>query len=126
MPKLTEIERLATSDSHGGRVIGTQQRKYQIASDWSHGRTRSQSKATMVATAALPEIGDLNTGSQSSSDTSSLLTCNLSQTGELNTRHQSGMRNPYKHDTQDEKKIVTLPEEWKMKLDECSNYESNV
>ena len=120
MPKLTEIERLATSDSHGGRVIGTQQRKYQLTSDRSPGRTRGQSKAMMAASAALLQIGNLNTGSQPASGTSSLATCHLPQTGDLNTGNQSGVRTPCEPEIQDEKKFVKLPDEWTLNVDECS------
>ena len=90
MPRLTEVEKLATSDSSGGRVKTPQKRKYHTFTGSSPARTRGQSRKVKIASAALLEIGNLDKGSQSTSDASSHASAAFPQIGNLSTGNQSG------------------------------------
>ena len=129
MPRLTEVEKLATSDSSGGRVKTPQKRKYHTFTGSSPARTRGQSRKVRIASAALLEIGDLNEGNQSTrSDASSLPSAALAQIGNPDTGNLSGKAPSCRSVTEDGKKFVSLPTEWQQEYNETydnQNLEGN-
>ena len=105
MPRLTEVEKLATSDSSGGRARSPKKRKYHLAPDLSPGRTRGQTTRLDIASSALLQIGNLNSGNQPGANApdESARTPGVSN---LNSGSQLAS---------DEKMFLDLPDEWKIK-----------
>ena len=103
MPRLTEVKKLATSDSYGGRAKGAQKRKYILPSEHSPGRTRSQTKKINLASSALLQIGNLHAGNQPGGSAPAKSSA-FPLVGNLN----GGSQPP-----SDEKMFVSLPAEWR-------------
>ena len=60
MPKLTELERLFTSDSSAGRVKSAEKRKYHARPDSPHASTRSKSRKVADACSALLSVSAIS------------------------------------------------------------------
>ena len=102
MPRPTEVEKLATSDSSGGRARCRKKRRYHLPADLSPGRTRGQSKQLETASSALLQIGDLSSGNQPGADATT-----ISAPTPALTYPNMGSQPP-----SDNKKFVDLPVEW--------------
>ena len=128
MPRLSEIDKLTTSDSSGGRVKSAQKRKYTLLSDSSPARTRGETKQLSIASAALLELGNLNSGNQATSDALPVASPDFPQVGNLDKGNQPEDTASRQPNTQDIKKFVQLPDEWVHNDSECtedSNLEGN-
>ena len=96
------VEKLATSDSSGGRARSQKKHRYHLPADLSPGRTRGQSKQLETASSALLQIGDLSSGNQPGADATT-----ISAPTPALTYPNMGSQPP-----SDNKKFVDLPVEW--------------
>ena len=105
MPRMTEVDKLATSDSIGGRARSPKKRKYLLSPGLSPGRTRGQTKQLeQTASSALLQIGNLNSGNQPGPNAPA----KSNETPEASNLNL-GSQPPI-----DQKMFVELPEEWKV------------
>ena len=105
MPRLTEVEKLATSDSYGGRAKSPKKRKYHLSPGLSPGRTRGQTKhLEEMASSALLQIGNLNSGNQPGPNAPA----------KSNETPEASNLNLGSQPPTDQKMFVELPEEWKV------------
>ena len=61
MPKLSEVEKLSTADSSGGRIKGSHSRRYMIANTILPGKTRKQAKDMVDVSTILQEMSGAST-----------------------------------------------------------------
>ena len=68
MPKLSEVEKLSTTDSSGGRIKSSQSRRYMIANPVLHGKTRAQAKDMIDVSTILQELSGTNTANSNATE----------------------------------------------------------